>query len=156
METSSSSSSQCNPKGLISTFPRYLFASGLPSLARRLTVVGSDGRSGITIDGRPIDDIRQLEGVVSVVSGPDGWQRVPAAAMRAVAEYQGVEKRPVPPAKPRPKIGAGSTVVIIDGPFCGFQATVVDSIGLEAARVLLHVFGRPTHADMALAQIEAA
>lgn len=142
----------------VSTFRRYLFASGLPSLARRLTVVGSDGRTGITIDGRPIDDIRQIDGVVAVVSSERGWCRVPEPAMRAVVAYQGKTARPVPSREPKAalKVQPGDRVKVIDGPFASFQATVVEAIGLEAAKVLIDIFGRQTAAEFDLAQIEAA
>jgi transcription antitermination factor NusG len=143
-------------KNLISTYPRYLFAAGLPSLARRLTVVGPDGRSGITIDGRPIDDIRQIEGVVAVVSNARGWCSVPGAAIARVAAYQGAEARPVEPPPPSKPIAPGDTVSIIEGPFMHFQATVVEAIGLDAARVLIDIFGRQTSAEFELAQIRAA
>jgi transcription antitermination factor NusG len=142
----------------VSTYPRYLFASGLPSLAQRLTVVGPDGRTGVTIDGRPIDDIRQIDGVVAVVSDDRGWCRVPHPAVRAVIEYQGPVERPVPPPEPKKvvKLKPDGRVRVIEGPFAGFQATVVEMIGLEAAKVLIDIFGRQTPAEFELAQIEAA
>lgn len=145
-------------RNLVSTFPRYLFASGLPSLARRLTVVGPDGHSGVTIDGRPIDDIREIEGVVAVVSNAAGWCKVPGAAIAAVARYQGDEARPVPPPRPKPvkPIEPGARVRIIDGPFTNFQATVIDMISEDAAKVLIDIFGRQTQAEMEIAHVEAA
>lgn len=145
-------------KNLVSTFPRYLFAEGLPSLARRMTIVGPDGHSGVTIDGRPVDDIRELDGVVCVISNHLGWCKVPRQAIMKVAEYQGTFARPVPAREQKiiKALEPGARVTIIDGPFMGFHATVVDSIGLEVARVLIDIFGRETPAEFELAQIEAA
>lgn len=142
----------------VSTFPRYIFASGLPRLAQRLTVVGPDGKTGVTIDGRPIDDIREIEGIISVVSNSRGWCTVPRAAIEKIIKMQGEQPEPVSTAKPKrkPAVTPGEQVVVIDGPFASFQATVVEAIGLEAARVLIDIFGRKTLAEFEVAQIEAA
>lgn len=141
---------------LVSTFPRYLFASGLPKLAQRLTVVGPDGRTGVTIDGRPIDDIREIEGVVAVVSNSRGWSTVPRAIIENIAAYQGTVAHPVPAPEPKKKLGLdpGDRVTVIDGPFASFQATVVDVMGLETARVLIDIFGRETPAEFDVRQLE--
>lgn len=143
-------------KNLISTFPRYLFASGLPKLAQRLTVVGPDGRTGVTIDGRPIDNIREIEGVVAVVRNSQGWCTVPRAVIEKIAAYQGTVAHPVPAPEPVKKLGIdpGDRVRIIDGPFASFQATVVDIMGLETAGVLIDIFGRQTKAEFDVRQME--
>lgn len=125
----------------------------MSKLAQRLTVVGPDGHPGVTIDGRPIDDIRQLDGVVSVFSNSQGWCGVPPSAIKKVADYQGAVAHPVPAIELTAKkvLSPGDRVVIIDGPFASFQATVVDKIGLAAARVLIDIFGRQTPAEFELA-----
>lgn len=145
-------------RNLISTFPRYLFASGLPKLAQRLTVVGPDGKTGVTIDGRPIEDIREIEGVVAVIRNERGWCPVPRSDIEKIAKMHGDQPAPMVPVqrKPRPAITPGEQVVIIEGPFAHFHATVVEAIGLDAARVLINIFGRETPAEFDLAQIEAA
>lgn len=143
-------------KNLISTFPRYLFASGLPKLAQRLTVVGPDGKTGVTIDGRPIEDIREIDGVVAVVRNSQGWCTVPRAIIEKIAAYQGTVAHPVPALEPIKKVAIdpGDRVRIIDGPFASFQATVVDVLGLETAGVLIDIFGRQTKAEFDVRQIE--
>ncbi|PZU87335.1 MAG: hypothetical protein DI527_18840 [Chelatococcus sp.] len=138
----------------VSTYARYLFVSGLPSLARRLTVVGEDGRSGITVDGLPITDIRQIAGVVGVVSDGRGWAKVPVGILRQLVVYQGKEPAPVSSiASSAPKLAPGESVVITGGPFMTFQATVVDRIGLDAARVLIDIFGGRTPAEIDVAHL---
>lgn len=143
-------------KNLISTFPRYLFASGLPKLAQRLTVVGPDGKTGITIDGRPIEDIREIDGVVSVVRNSQGWCTVPRGVVEQIAAYQGPVAHPVPPVAPVVRLDAqpGDRVIVIEGPFASFQATVADVLGLEVVRVLVDLFGRETPVDLDPRQIE--
>lgn len=145
-------------KNLISTFPRYLFASGLPKLAQRLTVVGPDGKTGVTIDGRPIEDIREIDGVVAVVRNSYGWCVVPRAVIEKIAAYQGAVAQPVPVPEPKKKVGLdpGDRVTVIEGPFASFQATVAEVMGLESARVLIDIFGRQTLADFDINQLEIA
>jgi transcription antitermination factor NusG len=145
-------------RNLISTFPRYLFASGLPKLAQRLTVVGPDGKTGVTIDGRPIEDIREIEGVVAVIRNERGWCPVPRSDIEKIAKMHGDHAQPVSSnqRKPRPVITPGERVLIIEGPFASFYATVIESVGMETARVLIDIFGRKTPAEFDLAQIAAA
>lgn len=145
-------------KNLISTFPRYLFASGLPKLAQRLTVVGPDGKTGITIDGRPIEDIREIDGVVAVIRNERGWCPVPRNDIEKIAKMHGDQPLPMAPAhrKPKPIITPGERVMIIEGPFADFHATVVEAVGMDAARVLIDIFGRQTPAEFDLVQIAAA
>jgi transcription antitermination factor NusG len=135
----------------IAIYPRYLLASGLPNLARRLTLVGPDGRQGITIDGRPITDIRQFDGVSDVIRGGDGaWAKVPLIAMERFVEYQNT----TPPPPTEPAFRSGQEVQIIDGPFADFLATVTEVLNKHEAHVLVEIFGRPTPIRIELANIE--
>jgi transcription antitermination factor NusG len=141
----------------VATFPRYLFVSGLPSLARRISEQASGkafsvGDAVVSSDGRPITDIRQIDGVQDVIRNGMVWAKVPSHAVAAVAAYQ---NDAVAPEVPKP-FAAGNKVVVIDGPFTHFQATIVEVIGLRDATVLIDIFGRQTKASFDLAQIEAA
>lgn len=138
---------------LIGTYPRYLLVAGVPFRARFKDSVRED-RTVVTVNGRPIDDIRDVDGVVDVIGTAAGWLRVPPAAVQAIADYQN-EITPVSIAE-KPALRPGQAVVITAGPFMDFQATVVESIGLEAARVLIAVFGGPTPVHVPLADLRAA
>lgn len=141
----------------VSTFPRYLFVSGLPSLARRLTIVGPDGKTGITVDGRPVTDIRDFEGVVSVVRNSQGWCPVPRGVIQAVALTHNSHPEPVSSAKAqRRNPEPGNRVVILDGPFMHFQATVMEVLGPEHGVILIDMFGGQVRAEIGLASIAAA
>lgn len=141
----------------VSTFPRYLFASGLPKLTQRLTLVGPDGRTGITIDGRPIENIREIDGVAAVVSNERGWCAVPRAAIEKIAQTHGDHPEPVSSAIPSgAKPQTGDRVVILDGPFMGFFATVMDVLGHDEGSILIDMFGGHVKADIGLASIAPA
>lgn len=141
----------------VSTFQRYLFASGLPRLAQRLTVVGPDGKTGVTIDGRPIDNIREIDGIISVVSNSRGWCVVPRIAIEDIVKMHGDHPEPQSSASPaRQKPKSGDRVVILDGPFMHFYATVMDVLGSEAGLILIDMFGGQVKAEIGLASIAAA
>jgi len=135
----------------VGTFPRYLFVSGMPFRERHFDRVQED-RTVITIDGRPIDDIRDVEGVQDVVSNAAGWLRVPNAAIAAIAGYQSGKQEP----KPAPRIKAGDKTRVVEGPFMTFQATVIKAIGLEEAKVLIDIFGGKVPVTIPLAHLDAA
>jgi transcription antitermination factor NusG len=144
----------------VATFPRYLFTAGVPFRWRGRDFVGEDGVSVVTVDGRPVVDIRDIDGVIDVVGTPRGWLKVPGKAVGAVAAFQNDYVAPcsnvLAPPKPRRLLAAGERVKVIDGPFASFQATVVDMIGLERAEVLVDIFGRSTPLDIDLRQLDAA
>lgn len=136
----------------VATFPRYLFAAGVPFREQRFDQVQAD-RTVVTVNGRPIDDIRDIDGVQDVVGTSAGWLRVPGAAIRAVADYQNsVEPPPPPPARVAP----GQRVTVIEGPFISFQAVVVEAIGLAEAEVLIEIFGRATRMRIDIGHLDAA
>lgn len=134
------------------TFPRYLFVSGMPFRERQIDRVQED-QSVVTINGRPIDDIRDIDGVQEVVSNSAGWLRVPNAAIAAIAGYQSRKEDPKPA---RREINPGDKARVLSGPFMSFQATMVEAIGLEDAKVLIDIFGGMVPVTMALAQLDAA
>lgn len=134
----------------VGTFPRYLFAAGMPFRQQRRT--RREGDRIITIDGRPIDDIRDIDGVVEVVGTAAGWQRVPSAAIAAIAGYQATQPEP----KAQPQFMAGDMAVVIDGPFMTFSATVVEAIGLQKAKVLIDILGGKVLMTMDVRQLDAA
>jgi hypothetical protein len=47
----------------LATFPRYLFARGVPTLRRDRFLVADDGVSVIKLNGRPLSDICEIDGV---------------------------------------------------------------------------------------------
>src|SRR5690606_19526423 len=113
----------------VGTFPRYLFVAGMPFRERRRDRVVGDNEV-ITINGRPIDDIRDITGVVEVVGTAKGWLRVPSAAIIAIAGYQERKEEPTPEFR----FGLGDRVLINDGPLKEFFATV-EAIGMAKASV---------------------
>jgi transcription antitermination factor NusG len=135
----------------VGTFPRYLFVSGMPFRERQIDRVQED-RTVVTVNGRPVDDIRDIDGVLEVVSNSAGWLRVPNAAIAAIAGYQAskIEERRAPTVRP------GDKARVIEGPFMSFQATVVEAIGMDAAKVLIDIFGGKVPVTMPLAQLDAA
>ncbi|HEV2552728.1 MAG TPA: transcription termination/antitermination NusG family protein [Bosea sp. (in: a-proteobacteria)] len=135
----------------VATFPGYLFAAGVPFRAVAHDHVTAD-RQVVTINGRPIDDIRDIDGVVKVYGNERGWLRVPPSAIKAVADWQNAEE----PQLTTPRFLPGERVDIISGPFITFQATVVEAIGLHEARVLIDIFGRETEVTMGISQLDAA
>lgn len=56
----------------------------------------------------------------------------------------------------RRKMAEGEPVRIIDGPFTDFQATFLRMEERGRARVMLHLFGRPTETTLTLEQLAAA
>lgn len=140
----------------LATFPRYLFASGLPNRRRERYLLGPDGKSIVTIGGRPIADIREIDGVTDVVRTPNGWARVPREAIERVAAWQ-AEPGEVRIGMPiRRRLKPGETVTISDGPFASLQAQVVEAIGLDEASVLVDIFGRATVVTLGISQLDAA
>lgn len=57
----------------VATYPGYLFASGVPFRANRRDEVQPDRVTVLTVNGRPVDDIRDIDGVIDVLKGADGW-----------------------------------------------------------------------------------
>ncbi|CAN7335005.1 hypothetical protein LJR090_002539 [Bosea sp. LjRoot90] len=144
----------------VATFPRYLFAAGMPFRWRGRDFVGDDGVSVVTVDGRPIVDIRDVDGVIDVVGTPRGWLKVPKSAVAAVAAFQNDYVSPcsnvLQPPKPRRPLLSGEQVKVIGGPFASFQAIVVDMIGLTRAEVLIDIFGQSTPLQIDIGQLDAA
>jgi transcription antitermination factor NusG len=121
----------------VGTFPRYLFVSGMPFRERQIDRVQED-RTVVTVNGRPVDDIRDIDGVLEVVSNSAGYQA------------SKIEERRAPTVRP------GDKARVIEGPFMSFQATVVEAIGMDAAKVLIDIFGGKVPVTMPLAQLDAA
>jgi len=135
----------------VAIFPGYLFAAGVPFRAVSHDRVGDD-RSVVTVNGRPIDDIRDIDGVVRVYGNERGWLRVPPAAIRAVADWQNGKE----PEKPALRFHAGDAVHVISGPFMDFSAVVVEQIGLHEAKVLIDFLGGERVVSLGISQLDAA
>lgn len=135
----------------VATFPGYLFAAGVPFRAVAHDHVTAD-RQVVTVNGRPIDDIRDIDGVVRVHGTERGWLRVPPAAIAAVADWQNAAE-PVVPAK---RFKAGQSVMVISGPFLDFSAVVVEQIGLHEAKVLIEIMGAEREVSLGISQLDAA
>lgn len=135
----------------VGTFPRYLFASGMPFRERKIDRV-QDDQTVVTINGRPVDDIREIDGVQYVVSNSAGWLRVPNAAIAAIAGYQARKEIP----KLSPRLKPGDKAMVLSGPFMGFMAEIVEAIGVHDAKVVIDLFGGSVPVTMALAQLDAA
>lgn len=142
----------------LATFPRYLFAAGVPTLRRDRYLVADDGVSVITINGRPLSDIREVEGVQEIIRSQDEWARVPGAFIKAVADYQNDPRasRCSDPRKPEIALQPGQTVRIIDGPFMRFLAVVVDRVGLREADVMINLLGSASRMRVSVSQLDAA
>ncbi len=138
----------------VPTFAGWLFAAGVPFRERSVDHVQDDRRTVITTNGRPISDIREIPGVQHVVSNNGRWERVPPAAIRAMADWQ---NRFVPPPPPV-RFEAGSRVKLIAGPFSGFYATVIEAVGLRDVfvDVLVEIFGQSTVVNLSNSQLDAA
>lgn len=136
----------------VATYPGYLFAAGVPFRARYVDRVQEDSSTVVTVNGRPIDDIRDIDGVVKVIGNERGWLRVPGAAIRAVADYQ----NSVEPEKPPLRFKAGERVNVISGPFMDWQAVVVEQIGLHEAKVLIDIMGGERVVCLGISQLDAA
>lgn len=141
----------------IATFPRYLFAAGVPTMRRDSCLLGPDGKTVLTINGRPLTDIREIDGVQDIVRSREGWARVPRVAIAKVAAYQ---NDAVPPRRdilrPDPKLAAGQRVKVISGPFMSFLAEVVEQVGLDEAQVLIELMGKPVPLTVPLRDLDAA
>lgn len=122
-------------------YPGYLFVADLPF-----------GRRAVVVKGIPVSDIREMPGVIGVISTPRGFLQMPRAAFERMVAIQNA---PEPP-KPDFHFAAGERVMVIDGPFASFQATVVEALGREHAKVLVDIFGRATAVQLEIGQIEAA
>lgn len=136
----------------VATFPGYLFAAGVPFRARYLDRVQEDRTTVVTVNGRPIDDIRDIDGVQRVVGNERGWLRVPGSAIRAVADYQNGKE----PEKPAFRFRPGERVSVISGPFMDFSAVMVEQIGLHEARVLIDILGGERVVSLGISQLDAA
>lgn len=142
----------------LATFPRYLFAAGLPTVRRDRYLVAEDRTTVITINGRPLTDIREIEGVQGIVRWRDEWAKVPAPAIKAVADYQNDPRafRCSDPQRPDPEVSPGQRVKIIAGPFMSFLAEVVERVGLYEAEVLINLMGKPSSLRVSRSQLDAA
>ena len=142
----------------LATFPRYLFAAGVPTLRRDRFLVADDGVTVVTINGRPLSDIREIEGVQDIVRTQDQWARVPGAFIKAVADYQNDPRasRCADPRKPEMVVKPGQTVRIIEGPFMRFLAVVVDQVGLHEADVMISLLGSASRMRVSTSQLDAA
>lgn len=142
----------------VPTFPRYLFAAGMPTMRRDSYLVGPDGKSVVTINGRPLTDIREIEGVQDIVRSQEQWARVPGQVVKVIADYQNDPRasRCSDPRKPDLSVSPGQRVKIIDGPFMSFLAEVVEQIGLREAEVVIELMGRPSRMRVSTSQLDAA
>ncbi len=134
--------------GDIATFPRYLFAAG-PLLA------GEGEPQRFIVKGKPIGSVFDIDGIQAIVSDSNGWVRVPARALRAIADYQNGVVAPKPE-RPKAPFSPGDTATIIEGPFMLLQATIVDCIGLHEAKVMIEAFGRSVAATVPASSLRAA
>lgn len=119
-------------EGDIATFTRYLFASG-PLLT------GQGDPQRFIVNGKPISSVFDIDGIQEIASNSGGWLRVPNSVLKAIADYQN-EVSAEKPAKPKAKFQAGDETIILDGPFMGFLAEIVDVIGLHSAKVIIKSF----------------
>ncbi|KRE02586.1 hypothetical protein ASE61_15005 [Bosea sp. Root670] len=141
----------------IATFTGYLFASGVPTLGRDRYLVADDGVTVITINGRPLTDIREIEGVMYIVRSQEGWARVPGDAIAKVAAYQNDAVEPRRDIlRPDPKLSPGQRVKVISGPFMGFLAEVTEQLGLAEAEVLIELLGKPVPMTVRVEHLDAA
>ncbi|WP_420104137.1 transcription termination/antitermination protein NusG [Bosea sp. (in: a-proteobacteria)] len=122
-------------------YPGYLFVADLPF-----------GRRQVVVKGVPVTDIREMPGVLGVISTARGFLQMPRIAFERMVAIQNA---PEPP-KPAFPFAPGDAVVVLDGPFASFQATVVEALGRDYAKVLVDIFGRPTAVQLEVGQIEAA
>lgn len=132
----------------IGTFTRYLFASG-----PLLTGQGEPQR--FIVKGKPISSVFDIDGVQEIASNSRGWLRVPNSVLKAIADYQN-QVEAEKPAKPKAKFQAGDEATILDGPFMGFMAEIVEAIGLHSARVIIRSFGNELPATMRVSGLKAA
>ncbi len=135
----------------VATFPGYLFAAGVPFRTVAHDHVTAD-RKVVTVNGRPIDDIRDIDGVVRVHGTERGWLRVPPSIIRAVAELQNAPE----PKRPANRFHPGDNVLVISGPFMDFFAVVVDQVGQHEAKVLIEIMGAEREVSLGISQLDAA
>jgi hypothetical protein len=138
----------------VATFPGWLFAAGVPFRERYVDQVQEDRRTVVTVNGRPINDIRDIDGVQGVISNNGRWVRVPPVSIQAVADYQNC----VAPPPPKVRFQADAKVRVLSGPFMGFQASIIENVGINAAvaDVLVDIFGRSTVVSLGTSQLDAA
>lgn len=139
--------------GDVATFPRYLFASG-PLMSQSMDAEPA-GSNQFVVKGKPIGGVFDIEGVQSIVSDSKGWVRAPNFVLGAIKDYQnGVQ--PIAEEEPAPPLRPGDDVTIIEGPFMQLQATIVDCVGLDEAKVLVEAFGRKVPIALATKSLRAA
>lgn len=139
--------------GDIATFARYLFASG--PLLSQPDVEDAKPAHRMLVKGKPIVGVFDIDGIQGIVSDSKGWVRMPNIALQAIADYQmQVAPDKLPP--PRAKFLAGEEVTIVEGPFMGFMAQVVEAVGLQSAKVIIRSFGNEVLATMPVAGLQAA
>lgn len=141
----------------IATFTGYLFASGVPAARRDRFLVADDGETVITVNGRPLTEIREIDGILDIVRSQDGWARVPGRAIAEVAAYQNDAVEPRRDIlRPDPKLSTGQKVKVISGPFMGFLAEVTEQLGLTEAGVLIELLGKPVPMTVRIDHLDAA
>lgn len=123
------------------TFPGYLFVADLPF-----------GERPVTLRGLPITAMRDVPGLLGVISTPRGFLRVPRAAFETVIRFQ---NEPEPP-RPDFPFEQGARVTVLDGPFASFCGVVDEALGHDYVKVLVEIFGRSTPVQLEIGQIEAA
>lgn len=122
-------------------YPGYLFVADMPF-----------GQRPVVHKGALVTDIREMEGVLGVISTPRGFLQMPRIAFERMVAIQ---NEPEPP-RPAFPFEVGQTVTVLDGPFADFQASVVEALGHDYVKVLVDIFGRATAVQLELGQIEAA
>ncbi len=132
----------------VGTFTRYLFASG-PLLS------GQRDTTRPVVRGKPISSVFDIDGIQEIASNSQGWLRVPNSVLKAIADYQNGLK-PEKQAVPKPKFRPGDEATILEGPFMGFMAEVVEAIGLHSAKVIIRSFGNAMPATLSVAALKAA
>lgn len=134
--------------GDIATFTRYLFASG-PLLT------GQGDPQRFIVKGKPISSVFDIDGIQEIASNSRGWLRVPNSVLQTIADYQN-QVEPTKPEAPRAKFRPGDKATILDGPFMGFMAQIVEAIGLHSAKVIIRSFGNEMPATMSVSTLQAA
>lgn len=138
----------------VGTFPRYMFVAGSVLQARTQDRV-IDRNTVVTTKLRPLDNILDIRGIAEVVyGGPNQFLRVPTAVIAGIAGFQAGTLNPEKRVEPRLK--AGGEAMILDGPFMGFKATIVEAVGMDTAKVLVSMFGSEVNVTLDQRQLEAA
>ena len=158
---------------LSSTFPGYVLASGEPMRRFNQTRLADDRKTILTVDCGGISSIHDLDGVTGVVSNDGKWVSLPktrkdcesgkeiVGTVEAIIAIQSDDKPLKKEATasetyPPGTIRAGGQVLICSGPFMGFMATLVESVGTDKARVVIDSFGRGVPLEIATKFLEAA